>query len=179
MTRPGRTTQHSGGIVFWMLLILGFSVFTPCVLWPEWRDYQLLEDAQIQARQHLDSLLDMVDQEKRLLLAMQTDPGVVARIAQRDLRFVRSGERSVSVDISSINVKQDFYHEPVFDEKVRASDSIFIPSLLTQMGQMCPDLDYDQLFGSEETRMILIIMSISLIALSFILFGRRVMFVAK
>jgi len=179
MTTSGRTTQNSGGIVFWMLLILGFSVFTPCVLWPEWRDYQLLQNAQIQARQHLDSLLEMVDQEKRLLLAMQTDPGVVARIAQRDLRFVRSGERTVSVDVSSISVKQDFYSEPALDEKVRASYTKFIPPLLTQLAQMCPDLDYDQLFGSEETRKILITMSISLIALSFILFGKRVSFETK
>lgn len=179
MTASGRKTQNSGGIVFWMLLILGFSVFTPCVLWPEWRDYQLLQDANRQARQHLDSLLERVDQEKRLLLAMQTDPGVVARIAQRDLRFIRSGEQTVSVNVSSINVEQDYYREPVFDEKVRESYSKFIPPLLSQLAEMCPDLDYDQLFGSEETRNILITMSISLIALSFILFGRRVTFVAK
>lgn len=179
MTTSGRTTQNSGGIVFWMLLILGFSVFTPCVLWPEWRDYQLLQTAQIQARQHLDSLLEMVDQEKRLLLAMQTDPAVVARIAQRDLRFVRSGEQTVSVNVSTINVKRDYYREPVFDEKVKASYSKFVPPLLIQLAQMCPDLDYDQLFGSEETRNMLITMSISLIALSFILFGRRVSYKAK
>ena len=173
MVASGQTNQSSGGFVYWVLLILGFSVFTPCVLWPEWRDQQSLVHAQQEAQQHLDSIQQVVDHEKRMLMAMQTDPGVIARIAQRDLHFVRWGERAISVDVASITENQFEDNNGFVQEQGERYDSKFVPPMLEQIANLIPDLDYDQIFSSNQTRSILMVMSISLIALSFILFGGR------
>ncbi len=171
MSVSGRTTPNDGGFVFWMLMVLGFSVFTPCVLWPEWRDVQTLQAAQLQARQHLESLRRVVDQEKRLLVAMQTDPGVISRIARRDLQFTRAGELAIPVDVSPVMPEHADHGNAVTEGQGADRSAKFIPRLLLRLADILPDWDYQQVFGSEQTRTILIVMSIALIALSFVLFG--------
>lgn len=177
MSERGRShytnTSDGGAIVYWMLLVMGFGVLAPSVLWPEWRDYQQFKEAEVEAQYQLDALLDMVKQEKRLLHAMQTDPGVIARIAQRDLQFARDGERAILVDVSTVGTDVFMDRGVYHDEVANISRSKFIPPVLQKLAQLCPDLNYDQIFGSQQTRMILIAMSTGLIAIAFMLFGVR------
>src|SRR3990172_2627474 len=75
--RPGRGPwslvlgpSPRGGFVFWILILMGLGTFAPCILLPEWRQYQALHLVE-QAEQHrLASMRRVVEREKHMLEAM-------------------------------------------------------------------------------------------------------------
>lgn len=144
--------------------MMGLGVFAPCVLLPEWRDYQALDAVRQVERHRLDSLKDRVEHERRVLDALRGDPSVVARFAQRDLRLRRAGERVVLIDVPAIPAQENEPFVPVPAEPPRA---------LSRLATFLPDYDYDRIFCADESRPVLIAMSLALIALAAVLFDRR------
>ncbi len=152
-----------GGLVFWMLMAMGLGTFTPCVLLPEWREYQAMHAAE-QAEQHrLDRMREVVERERHLLEAMQSDPAVIARVAQRDLRFYRPGDTTVAVDVPlAASSEQPFAAKPIEP-----------PAFLARAGGYLPRFNYDALFCDSRTRPILLAMSVGLIVVAIGLFWRK------
>ena len=182
MTAPSRGAIPSaapdpspgGRLVFWLLAFMGVGAFAPCVLLPEWRTYQALKVAE-QAQQHrLEALQRVVDRENRLLEALRSDPAVINRFAQRDLSFRRPGERAVRVSLPAADDdsvsrlvagdvgEESFIPEPVLPPR-------FVARALAHL----PDYDYDRVFCDDETRPIIMGMSVALIGVAFGLFGRH------
>jgi len=162
----GNQQSSRGGVVFWALILMGLCTFAPCVLLPEWRDYQAARGAEQRAQHRLDHLQGTVDHEKRGVEAMQNDPAVVARIAQRDLGFRRPDATTVSVEVPHVPPEE--------------SDAVFIPEPVTPpvwLGRVLgflPDFDYDAVFCHERTRSIVMVMSVGLIVMAIALFsGKR------
>jgi len=84
-------------VVFWMLLVMGAAVFAPCVLLPEWREYQAVRLSEDREAAKVKGMEAVVDRQRQLLEGLQSDPAVIARIAQRDLHFHRPGDGAVYV----------------------------------------------------------------------------------
>ncbi len=152
-----RPPQARGGFVFWSLIFMGLAAFAPSVILPEWREYQALRMTEQREQHRVDALQGEVDRERRLLEAVQRDPAVIARLAQRDLRFHRPGEQPVVVPVSAVETApaEPFAPTPV-------SPSPLIARALSHL----PDLDYDGVFCDEQTRPIIMVMSVSLIAVA-------------
>lgn len=161
----GSSDSPRGGFVFFFLALMGVATFAPCVILPEWRDYQAARLVEQREQHRLDQLKRTVANERRRLEAMQNDPTVVARIAQRDFGFRRPDEAEVAVAVGSTEANDDgaaFVPEPVEP-----------PAWFAQAASVLPDFDYDAVFCDERTRPIVMLMSVSLIVLAAVLFHRR------
>ena len=147
-----------------MLILMGLAAFTPCVVLPEWREYQALRAAEQAERHRLDEMQRVVDRERNLLEAMQSDPAVIARLAQRDLHFHRPGDKSVavSVPLTTTALQDPFVAEPIAP-----------PVSLARARSYLPDFNYDGLFCDDRTRPIILVMSVGLIVTAIALFSGR------
>ena len=152
----------SGGFVYWILILMGLAAFTPCVVLPEWREYQALRQGEQAERHRLEEMQRVVDRERNLLEAMQSDPAVIARIAQRDLHFHRPGDTSVSVSVplTATAIPEAFVAEPIDP-----------PVALARARSYMPDFNYDALFCDDRTRPIIMVMSVGLIVTAIALFS--------
>ena len=159
----GAPRPQPSPLVFWLLIGLGFLGLTPCVLLPEWREYQEVSLTEQQERHKIDSLKRVVEREDRGLEALQTDPAAVARLARRDLRFHRPGETviHVPVDAQIKEMSDPFVPQPVPP-----------PPWLTKYMAHLPALDYDAVFCHGETRNVITVMSLSMIAIAMILYRK-------
>ena len=99
-----------------------------------------------------------------MLEGMQSDPAVIARLAQRDLHFRRPGDTSVpvSVPLAATAAQDPFVAEPIEP-----------PAALARARSYMPDFNYDQLFCDDRTRPIILVMSVGLIVTAIALFSRR------
>ena len=154
-----------GGFVYWMLILMGLAAFTPCVVLPEWREYQALRLAEQAERHRLDEMQRVVERERDLLEAMQSDPAVMARLAQRDLHFRRPGDTSVAVSVPLTTVAPE---DPFMASPIEP------PLALARARSYLPDFNYDQLFCDDRTRLIILVMSVGLIVTAIALFSGRV-----
>ena len=48
--------KQSGAAVFWLLMLMGLATFAPCIILPQWRQYQALDMAAQIEQHHLDVL---------------------------------------------------------------------------------------------------------------------------
>ncbi len=159
-----RVGQRKGGPVFWLLALMGIGAFAPCVILPEWRDYQAARLIEQREQNRLDQLQRIVQRERLFLDALQNDPEVVARLAQRDLGFLRMDAKVIPVQVAS-GVDDDdssFVLQPVTP-----------PEWFERASAFLPDMDYDAVFCDNRTRPIVMVMSVSLIVVAVILFHRR------
>jgi len=154
-----------GGLVFWTLILMGLSTFAPCVILPEWRDYQASRVAEQREQHRLDQLRRTVERERRQLEAVQNDPAVVARIAQRDLGFRRVDSTAVAVDIPQIAADEG--------EASFAPQAVAPPEWISRATSILPGLDYDAIFCDDRTRPVVMLMSVGLIVVAAGLFRRR------
>ncbi len=160
--RPAREVPGIGGaIVYWLLLGMALAGFTPCVLLPEWRHLQSLELAERASAERVRVLQERVDREQRVLEAMTSDAGAVARLAQRDLGLRYADEEHVelgSIEPSSM-IPADLVSEPP------------VPPI--EVDPVWPDPALDRLFCDPATRPLIMGLSAGLAAVAFLLFGRR------
>ncbi len=171
-----RTT--SGGFLFWSLSLMAMAAFAPCVILPEWRDYEAVYSAQQTREQDLAAFEQAVHDEQRKLEALQSDPATIARLAQRELSYRRSGERGVAVgepfSAGALDFGASAFTDRIPGENERGLvESPPLPATVSAWIARLPSLDYDALFCDEQTRLIIMTLSLSLIVLAFVLFGRR------
>ncbi len=160
--RPG---ERGGALVSWVLLVMALATFAPCVLLPEWRAYQTLQVAR-QAEEHrLSALQSVVDRERRHLKALRSDPCVISRIAQRELRFRAFDERAVPVSVPVGSVPRGAAGERFVPKSVPP------PASLARAGSYLPNYPYDRLFCDERTRIIVMCMSVALMLVALCLPG--------
>ena len=105
----------------------------------------------------------VVERERRLLEATRDDPAVIARLAKRELGFRRRGELSVLVSVPQKSVA----HETAF-----TPDPVPLPRSLARLAGYLPDYNYDAVFCDDQTRAIVMAMSVALICLALCLPGR-------
>ena len=159
-----RRPRHGGGGLFWLLVLMGLATFAPCVILPQWRQYQALDMA-AQVEQHrLDVLQAEVERERRLLQAIRSDPAVIARLAQRELKFQRVNSQAVLVAAPPTSPEP----QPPFEPTPPGP-----PAVVARAVSFLPDYDYDRVFLDDETRPVIMAMSVALIGVAFWLFGRR------
>jgi hypothetical protein len=153
----------SDGPVFWSLFILGIGTLAPCVLMPEWRRYEELYVAEQTARHQVDLLTRAVEDESRRAEALRSDPMVIVRLAQRDLGLVRADEEPVPVAVAPVSrtAEDPFTPQPPPP-----------PELVKTLASRLPDYDYAGLFTERSSRTPLLVMSISLLVVTFLLFTR-------
>ncbi len=147
-----------------MLLLMALGSFAPCVLLPEWRTYQAVRQAEQAQRHRLESLQHVVDLDRRLLQALQSDPAVIARTAQRELRLKEAGSRPVLVSVPPARPR----HQEPF-----VPTSVLPPPILARVASYLPDYDYDGVFCDDEPRLIIMAMSASLTLVALFVHGRR------
>jgi hypothetical protein len=150
-------------VVFWLLTIMGFAAFAPCILLPEWREYQTLRVAEQREQFRVDQIREEVAKEQRGLEALRSDPAVVARLARREFAFHQPGEGIVAVPVAHVP-------EPARGFVPQAVEP---PAVLQRYERYLPRLNYDVLFCEGETRILIMGMSLCLILLTVVLFTRR------
>ena len=161
--------SSNGAAVFWFLFVLGVVTFAPCIIVPEWRNYQVAKVAEQREKHRLDKLRQVVASERRQVEAIQNDPTVVARLAQRDLGFLRPGEKIVAVDVGD---SHQFAGMADLDEDYFVPAPVLPPSWFTRATWWLPDFNYDAIFCDPSTRPIVMLMSISVIVVAVALFHR-------
>ena len=97
LTRTASESRPSP-LWFWLLVLFASAMFAPCVLVPVWKDYQAIKLAERFEIATVEKMRRDIEQQGRRLDALRTDPGAVARVAQRDLAYTRQGEFSVRVE---------------------------------------------------------------------------------
>lgn len=158
-TAPPMTRAPGASFVFWLLVLMALAVFAPCVLLPEWRQYQAIRLAE-QAQEHrVEALRRAVGHERRVLDAMTSDPGVIARLAQRELQFRRPDERFVPVSIGA--------DSPNLDSGAFVPQPVELPDPLQRAAAALPKFDYDSLFCDPQTSKVLMTMSVALLGIAF------------
>ena len=89
------------------------------------------------------------------------DPGAVARLAQRDLGYRRKGMRSIPVSATMISQAAGDGFRPI---------PVAPPAFVRRAVAFLPELDYDRIFCDQETRPIVMLMSIGLVVTAFAVF---------
>ena len=153
---------RSSGLMFWLLLALALAGFLPGVLLPSWRDYQAVALAAQREARPVAAQRESLQRARRAVEAIRTDPAVAARLAQRELAYVRLGETQVEVpgvEITAVLVSYE--PEPVMPVKPP-------PPVAGMLGRL-PRADYDAVFCEKPARTILMALSGGVLLAAFVL----------
>ena len=164
---PSSAPRWGGAIVFWTLISLGVIVFVPCLLLPEWRNYEATRYAEQWERHRLAAMEWSVAEQRRALDALQSDPGVLARVARRELGYLRPDERAVEVGLPAESLPATLAPAPDFLFEPTPANP---PRVLRGAIGLLPDFDYDALFCEPRMRGVLMTMSLALIMCACVLF---------
>ena len=173
------TTHAGGAIVFWMLILMALGALAPCILLPEWRQYQAMCQAEQAQRHRADSLQGLIEKQRRLLMALRSDPAVVARLARREYGFQREGERVVAVALPAVarSLAGSAFAgagSPLVGDRPFIPQPVSLPTILSRAASYLPaDYDYDRIFCDDQTRLVIMVMSLALITVAFSLFSRQ------
>ncbi|MGD2110941.1 MAG: hypothetical protein PVI86_16315 [Phycisphaerae bacterium] len=158
MNRTDAESQTDRSLISWLLIATALATLAPCILLPEWREYQATRVAEQAQQYRLDSLQVIVDRERRLHEAAQSDPAVLARLAQRDLRYRDPATRSVYVPVETL---------PEADPATFTPAPPRLPPPLARGAARLPALDYDAVFCNDGLRAVVMSMSLGLLAVGF------------
>ena len=159
-----RRDSLGSACVAWGLLALGLAALGASVLVPEWRSFLAMRQALVVEEHRMDSLDKAVAAERRHLEAIQTDPAVIVRLAQRELGLDPPGTRSVSMSIPG-NVAGRRHSS---DRSGLAGDS---PNALGN--SPAPASAVERVFCDRDTRRVMIVFSVCLLGVSLWLPVRR------
>jgi hypothetical protein len=167
-TQIDRQSEPKGdggaGLVFWMLITLSIMGFAPCMILPAWRDYQRADlTERTRAAEVAEATAD-IDRQRRRLDAVHNDPGVVSRLAQRELEYHHPGE--VSIPVSAVM-------EPEAPRHLHALQPIDPPAPVARVLALAPQRNYDNLFCASPTRETIMALSIGLFVAAFVIFWPR------
>ncbi len=147
-----------------LLIVMGLGTFAPCILLPEWRKFQTLEAAALIEEHRTAALQTEVEQQRRLLAAICSDPAVVARLAQRELGYERPHAEAITVAAPVVVTGPQQPFVPVLPEP---------PPAIARVANLLPNFDYDRIFCDREVRPVIMAMSIGLIVVAMALFSPR------
>ncbi|HEY3245368.1 MAG TPA: septum formation initiator family protein [Phycisphaerae bacterium] len=150
--------------MFWFLFVLAAAAFVPCVLLPEWRDYQAARVAEEVATRETARLRTELDQQRRALEAVRSDPAVVERMARRELAYGKPGELVMAVAATSAE------DSPALPDPVAAPSP---PAAVERILSWIPFAADDNLFCDPPTRRLIMGLCGALLVSAFILFPPR------
>lgn len=160
-SRPRDDRPPPSALMFWLLALLATAVFVPCVLAPVWSDYKAMALAErLEARETI-RLQAEIERLGLHLQALQNDPAVIARVAQRDLGYSRAGLSVVPLD-----------SVPVIETRAGLEPILPIepPPAVASFLEWVPFTRRAQLFNDPASRAILMCLSGGLLAAAFTLF---------
>lgn len=159
-------------VMFWALVIMAALVFAPCVLIPIWNESEELMRAEHAAATALARLDARIRQQERLIEALTSDPLVIERLARRDLRFRKPGEKVVPVNPPD--------YEAAWNEAAAAlvgePGEVHVPeprppAVVALARRWLPALPWNDLFGRPPNRTIFLLMSGALLLTAIVLYG--------
>lgn len=99
-SRPGRVRHDlGGGLIAWLLLLMGIGTFAPCILIPIWQSHKDMRLAGRIEQSRVDAMEARIEGDQRTLSALRNDPAVVVRLARRDLGMNLDFDQWVRVDV--------------------------------------------------------------------------------
>lgn len=156
-------TKVRGAVMFWVLIVLAAAGFVPAIMLPIWRDYQAMALAAQAEERLVAPLRSEVQRQRRVLEAIRTDPGVNARLAQRELAYRRPDQREIPLPGVPASTTA-LIVEPL--------EAVEPPLPATRLLGRLPAANYDQLFCHGPTRMVIILLSGGLVVAAFALYSR-------
>ncbi len=90
--RPADRDPVLRTLLFWSLVSVAVVLFAACALLPEWRETQEYAAQRDVMQVRVDEVRGRVERQERTLDALRTDPLVIQRVAERELRFAHPGE---------------------------------------------------------------------------------------
>ena len=158
------TGDGGAGLVFWLLIGLGLAGLAPCLVLPAWRSYQHAElGERIKARQVNIAQAD-VTRRRSQLEHLRSDPGVVTRLAQRELEYRIPGASAIEMDLPDPNDNR---------RHAVALAPVNPPIPVARLVALLPDLDYDALFCRKPTSTWIAVMSAVVFMAAFVVFWPR------
>jgi hypothetical protein len=162
--RPESGEQPSG-LMFWVLIGLAAVGFVPCIVLPVWREHQA---AMLEARieeQKVAAMRADLEQQRRTLEAIRTDPAVSSRQAQRELAYQRPGQQQIPIhgEVPAANA-------PLVQPVVSLPQP---PEPIARVVERLPDLEYDGVFCNRFARSVIMLLSAGLVVAAFALYPPR------
>lgn len=151
-------------ITFWLLIVLGLCVLTPCVLLPAWREHQTADVRHRMLAQRVELAEQRVAKQRKMLEALHSDPAAITRAAMRELDYTLPGQDFVIVETAP---------PAQLDAQLAPIEPKPLPVSLRRLADLLPDLDYDAVFCRRPIRSIMMTMSAGLIAAAFAIFWPR------
>lgn len=154
-------------VMFWALVVMAALVFAPCVLIPIWNESVELMRAEHAAATALARLDARIRQQERLIEALTSDPLVIERLARRDLRFRKPGEKVLPVDASEYEAAAAIAGEPGEVDVPEPQP----PAVVALARRWLPALPWNDLFGKPPNRTIFLLMSGALLVAALVLYS--------
>lgn len=154
---PKRRPGFLAGLTFWLLLAIALGGLAPTLWLPELRHLQALHLAEQAETSRVTQLKARIEKQKRLLYAMTSDPGVVARLAKRDLRVRQHDEWTIGFSAKASELPSLAVDDPIVAH--------------TRAEPVWPPLRYDRVFCDPPIRTFIIVVCTGAAALAFGLFG--------
>ena len=132
------TAQHAidrprpSQAMFWLLVIPASALFSACVLVPVWEDYRAMALAERLEAETVAQMRADIDRLRRHLDGLRNDPGVIARVAQRDLGYRKMNQQSVYVGLEPAGPRLDDGHFAADREPPSMLDAYLNRPLLAQ-----------------------------------------------
>ena len=162
------TVPRGSPLIFWLLMGMAVVAFAPCLLLPQWRQYQALRLAEQVQTQRTEQLQGVVAAEQEKLRALRTDPAAVARLARRELHYRAAGEQFVAVDVPEVaDPVREGLDAPIVLTPVRP------PAMVERALARLPGLNYDNIFCEPGTRNVVMGLSGALALAALVLFRPR------
>lgn len=159
-------------MMFWVLLLLGFATFAPCVLLPAWVRYEEMYQQEQVMTARVDALKKEKVRQERTIGALRTDPAVNERVAVRELRYKRPGERMENVTIEAGHDESLDIIEPIHVNVVIHEPQP--PALAAWLNRFLPELPLREVFCASPSREVSLSMSIGMMVLAFWLYSPRI-----
>jgi hypothetical protein len=152
--------------MFWVLLVLGGATFAACVLVPRAQEYARLLEEEARMQALVAGIEAELDQARKTVAAIQTEPDVNEQLAKAALNYRRPGERQVNVVAeSTVDVRPT--------EALPGASAEPGPARLWRRTEAwLPRLDWGRVFGNEGTRRLLMLLSVGTIAAALLLYRR-------
>ena len=163
---PKREFRAGSSAVAWALLMLGVACFAPCVLLPEWRAYQAADMTEQWEEHRLASLQKLVERDRRRLAAIRTDPGVIVRMALRELSFRKPRQKHIRVAVSAPDTLAANITGRRDDGLPFVAQAAEPPAPVARIASWLPPLDYDRVFCDNGARLVIMAMSVALMGVA-------------
>ena len=106
-SRPAEWDPVLRALLFWSFVGISLLLFAACLLLPEWRQAEQYAARQEARQWRVDELRRRGAAQERTLEALRSDPLIIARVAERELRYRRPDEEEVYLPASTKSIVRE------------------------------------------------------------------------